>query len=104
MKNYQVRLQGENFLITTENGEEWMGFITTRWVKANGPEEAENKAVQLVREDKSLHSITHNKESQKDGPMIYLEELFVVGWWTYFRRSPGAGYTFYTQENGREHH
>ena len=93
MKRYRVQLNGQNFQM--RNGEV-LGFYTTRWVKAHTPEMAEKAAVKLVREDPSLKAAVNNKKDNP--PMIYLENLAEVGWFEFLRRNPGAGYTFYPDQ------
>lgn len=94
---YGVRLEGKNFEINTERGVENLGFIATRFVKANSPEEAESKAVDLIRFDKSLNStLVENNEYE---PMIYLVEYWKESWW---KRLGGRGYTFYPMESKSE--
>ena len=95
MKRYRASLNGKNFRLGSE---EVVGFFTTRWVKAKTPELAEEAAVALVRNDKALIDAINNQKN--DPPLIYLEELVEVGWWEFFRRQPGSGYTFYPIEEG----
>ena len=98
MPYYQVILTGENFHLRRDEREELMGFATTRWVKALSEDEAELKAVALVKEDEFLAS-----SKAKNGdiqPMIYLDCIMAVSWFQYWRRSPGKGFTFFIQENG----
>jgi hypothetical protein len=86
-------LRGENFEIKAEDGIENLGFFTTRIVKANTPEEAELKAVEMVKTDKDLlESLSEKREFE---PKIYLEEMWTVRWW---KRIGGKGYTFYSME------
>jgi len=75
-----------------DNGEA-LGFFTTRWVKAENAETAERAAVELVKNDPSLKGSVINENNNP--PMIYLEKLSEIGWWEFFRKSPGGGYTFY---------
>ena len=90
MKKYAVMLRGENFNF----GEgEIVDFYTTRCVKAINLEQAEHVAVKLVKEDSYLLNKVLNKK--ENPPMIYLENLFVVNWFVFFRCNPGAGYTFF---------
>lgn len=90
---YGVMLRGENFEIESETGVENLGFITTFFVKAKSPEEAELKAVEIIRTDKALLS-TLSKESKLE-PKIYLEEMWPESWW---KPLGGGGYTFYSMD------
>lgn len=83
-------LKGENFEIKSASGVENFGFITTRFVKAKTPEEAELIAVNMVWKDSNLLENLY-KESTLE-PKIYLEEMWAVCWW---KRLGGRGYTFY---------
>ena len=76
---------------------EVLGFYTTRWVKADNPESAEQMAVDLIRNDPTLKEAVQNQTD--DQPMIFLEELVEVGWLEFFRRNPGSGFTFYPNDS-----
>lgn len=87
-------LRGENFEVNSESGVENLGFMTTRFVKAKTPEEAELIAVEMIWNDSGLLEILH-KESYLE-PKIYLEEMWRVHWW---KRLGGGGYTFYAMDS-----
>lgn len=89
-------LEGKDFPVTWEDKDEVFGFFTTRWVKASNENEAELSAVKLVKNDSSLQEMTLDRVGLT--PMIYLVEMQKVGWFTYIRRKPGKGYSFYTQD------
>jgi hypothetical protein len=94
MKKYRVILRGENFEIEFEGKIDNLGFYTTRVVKANSPEEAEQKAVDLIKTDQNLLEMVQN--NSKVEPMIYLESISQASWW---QRTGGAGYTFWPMES-----
>jgi len=98
MSYFQVLLEGQNFFIEFEGKEELLGFVTTRWVKAANPEEAELKAVELIKQDKHLLDMTRTTDDTQLNPMIFLTEMCNVNMFTYFRRKPGRGYSFYPME------
>jgi hypothetical protein len=76
MAFYKVLLNAENFLICIDHMEELHGFYTIKFVQAENEEEAELKAVDLIKNDKELHEATLNKKRNIDlVPMIYLEEI-----------------------------
>ncbi len=52
MKNYQVAIEGRNFLIksVSDTGEK-TGFKTFRVVSADSPEEAEKLGVEMIRRE-----------------------------------------------------
>jgi len=95
MSYFQVLLEGENFFIEFDGKDELLGFVTTRWVKANDQQQAELKAVELVKNDQHLHNLLRTPEGELPSPMIYLSEMCKVNWFTYIKRKPGAGYSFY---------
>jgi hypothetical protein len=74
MKKYKVMLEGRNFLINYEGKIEKLGFLTTRFVEADDPKDAELKAVQLIKEDERLLAAVQNK-NKENSPMIYLDSI-----------------------------
>ncbi len=98
MAYYKVLLEGKGFLIEHEGRIKPHGFFTTRWVKAISPEAAELAAVELLKNDPNLTNLTQNDRESDPPPMVYLEELYVVSWFTYVRRKPGSGYSFYLED------
>jgi hypothetical protein len=54
MNRYSVRLNGQNFLLNFEGNAQKFGFYTTRDVEAESFEDAELKAVQIVRKDETI--------------------------------------------------
>jgi hypothetical protein len=93
MPKYSVILEGKNFPMNVEGRRELWGFATTRRVKAKDPEEAELKAVEMIKKDKSL--IDAIVKDDPVVPTIYLDSMYKLSWW---RRLGGKGYTFYTME------
>ncbi|ROT94533.1 hypothetical protein EB809_19275 [Marinobacter sp. R17] len=93
MPKFQVLLRGENFPINWEYGTRLTGFYTTRYVRANSVDEAEQKALDLVRHDPDLLSmLSPNREAD---PQVYLEQIAQAPWW---KKRGGSGYTFYPME------
>lgn len=87
-------LNGENFWVTFEDQPKRLGFYTTRLVRAASPEEAENRAVQMVRDDPDFPRPLNDVS---DPPMIYMEEIVEVDVDEY--NGPTAGYTFYDEKD-----
>jgi len=87
-------LRGEDFEVEIDGEITNVGFYTTRVVKAASPEEAEMKAVEMIKGDKYLTS-SMNRDSEKR-PMIYLEQISVAPFW---KKLGGSGYTFWPTEN-----
>ncbi|MBI5232910.1 MAG: hypothetical protein HY880_00995 [Deltaproteobacteria bacterium] len=99
MKNYRVKLNGKNFKMELEGKIEKLGFYAARWVQADNIQEAEIKAVNLVREDKSLGAAIRNEMS--DSPMIYIDSLTEIDNFDGID-VPGTGYSFYLDEVTKE--
>jgi hypothetical protein len=93
MPKYSVILEGKNFPILSDGKTELLGFMTTRKVKARDLEEAEFKAVELIKQDSSLMaSLDQNHEAN---PEIHLDSIYALKWWN---KLGGKGYTFYKME------
>ncbi|MBA6339284.1 hypothetical protein H4J57_19030 [Colwellia sp. BRX8-7] len=90
MPKYSVILEGKNFPVLSDGKTELLGFMTTRKVKACDIEEAELKAIELIKQDSSLmSSLDQNHEAT---PEIYLDSIYALKWWN---RLGGKGYTFF---------
>lgn len=83
-------LRGENFVIQVDGVRERMGFYTTRFVHARNEEEAELRAVEMVRQSKSLRSAAIKPSSFT--PMIYLESVERRPWWYRFKTQHGFAF------------
>ena len=95
MKKYKVMVEGRNFLIGAENEIRKHGFYTTRLIEARDEEEAESKAVEMLRNDPDLVALTRNERS--DPPMMYvgeIEELMSFGGFN----APGSGFSWYPEQ------
>ena len=88
-------LQGKNFLLNFDGKSQKHGFYTTRYVEANDPEEAELKAVDLIKMDSKLTESVQNDHS--DVPMIYLDELIELECFE-GENITGTGYSFYIED------
>lgn len=93
MPKYQIMLRGENFPISWDQSTKLTGFFTTRRVRAKGAEEAERKAVDLIRQDQSLTSAL-DPDSDVE-PKVYLEDIKQIAWW---QPLGGKGYTFFPMD------
>lgn len=60
MPNYNVELNGQNFLIEFEGDLALHGFYTFRYVEAADPQQAELAAVQMLREQEGLRELVQN--------------------------------------------
>ena len=66
-------LRGENCLLDFNDKKEKCGFFTTIFVEAKDTDEAELRAVEVVRKQKDFLSGLLNE--QDDEPMIFLEKI-----------------------------
>ena len=99
MPVFALLLRGENFLIRMDGVPERLGFYTTRYVRARNEEEAETRAVQMVRQAKSLRG---NIRTASLTPMIYLEEIERRPWWHRFKTQPGFAFWDMDKEDKEE--
>lgn len=96
-RKYSVTLRGENFNFLSESGVNNLGFFTTRVVSAESPEEAEKKAVELIKSDDSLINMLSDQE-QVVTPKIFVEGIHLCPWW----KKKGGGYSFFDMEKLNE--
>ena len=73
MKKFRVFLRGENFLMTVDGTTKRLGFYTTRFLEAPDKEEAEQKAVESLRQNERLRNGVLNDRS--DPPLLFAEEI-----------------------------
>lgn len=94
MKKYSVMVRGESFLVNMDGEQQLLNFVATRKVKAKAVEEAEQKAIDLVKQDSELLDILIENSNYK--PTLFIEEVAYLPWWS---RLGGRGYTFYTEND-----
>ncbi len=99
MDKYRVVLEGRNYFLNLDPGARKYGFVATRYVEADNPDDAELDAMRVVREDAALSAMVRNAGS--DPPLLHVAELDVLD---SFRGvdPPGADYSFYAEENTPE--
>tara|TARA_R110001592_G_C13183961_1_gene751331 strand:- start:714 stop:1013 length:300 start_codon:yes stop_codon:yes gene_type:complete len=73
MKRFSVFVQGENFFLAQEDSVKRLGFYTTVYVYALSEEDAEHKALDIIRNDQKLHNGILNDKS--DPPMMFIEKV-----------------------------
>src|SRR5713226_7722507 len=73
MPHYRVIVNGRNFWLRYDTGPKCLGFFATRFVQAASEIEAENAAVELIKQDPKLVGIVLNGSA--DSPMIYVEDI-----------------------------
>jgi len=92
--NYAIILEGQNFEVNFDGEIQNLGFYTTRIVKANSIDEAEDKAIQLIRNAQSL--INMMVENSQFEPRIDIDRVYKASWW---KRTGGKGYSFYPMDS-----
>jgi hypothetical protein len=73
MKKYQALVRGENFLINFDGADQKLGFYTTAFFEADDAEQAEEKAIGLLRNDQEFRKSVLNEQS--DSPMMFVDEI-----------------------------
>src|SRR5262249_16780955 len=68
MPKYMIEINGRNFLVAMEDRIAKHGFFTLRFVEAADPEAAEEAAVRMIRETRSLRDLVQN--SSEDPPVM----------------------------------
>ena len=96
MRKYRVLVRGENFLFSVDEETEKFGFYTTVYVEALDDEGGELKAMELLRNDQKLVSVTLNSKS--DPPMMYMEEIEELETFEGLNL-PRTGFAFFTAED-----
>lgn len=94
---FQVRINGRNFHLAfvDENGQSRvrrMGFVTTVHVRARNPNEAELRAVNVLRRDKALLKSVRNPKSNP--PRMFVDDIEELQSFKGLR-TPRLGFTFY---------
>lgn len=96
MKKYRVFVRGENFIVRGDEQDQKLGFYTTVFVEALDEQSAEFKAMELLRTDQKLVSITLNSKSNP--PMMYMEEIEELETFEGLNL-PRTGFAFFTAED-----
>lgn len=73
MPNYQVQINGQNFVVEMNGRVAKHGFFTVRVVEASDPAAAETAAVQRVRETEHLRKLVRN--GPDDPPIMEVTEM-----------------------------
>jgi hypothetical protein len=73
MKYFDVLVNGRNFKIDTEDGIKAMGFYVQVYVEADNEEDAELKAVEVLKGEEKLRSAVKNDKS--DPPQMFVNEF-----------------------------
>lgn len=96
MKKYKVLVRGEHFLINRDGKDKMLGFYTTVFVEAKDDEQADERAIDLLRNDQEFRVSVLNEHS--DPPMMFVEEVEEL---TSFEdlHLPRTGFSFFPEEN-----
>ncbi len=95
MDKYRLLMHGENLAVEVDGTPSRMGFYTTVYVEAFTPEDAEARAVDLLRSDPELLDIMLNGEH--DPLVISLDEIREVESFEGFQ-VPRAAFFMYSEE------
>ena len=98
MQKYKLLMNGKNFLIESESKLDKFGFFQTIHVEANDPEDAELKAVEIIKQS-DLRGLVRNEPG--DSPMIYLDEIDEIDSFDGIE-SPNQGRSFYSENTDGE--
>jgi hypothetical protein len=74
MNKYHVQINAKNLLVNFEGKTAKYGFIQMFQIEENSPESAEDKIINIIRENKELSEITLNADD--DPPKMLLEEIY----------------------------
>jgi hypothetical protein len=103
MKKWRVLINGTNFRMEVPKGGSEprvrrMGFFTTVFVRANTPQDAELRAVEVLRRDKGLCARARNPK--EDPPVLFADEIQEI---QSFRgvRLPRTGLALYGERGPR---
>jgi hypothetical protein len=95
MKRFKVKLHGKNFFLNLDGEPKKLGFYTTRFVKAENPQQAEKIAVILTHHNPNLRKTLLNEND--DRPKINVEEIKEIGFLKFFAKKSTAGFVFYSE-------
>jgi hypothetical protein len=95
MKKYKVLVRGENFLINLEGQDQKFGFYTTAFVEGEDKEQAEQRAMALLRNDKEFRRSVLNERS--DAPMMFVDEIDELQSFEGLKL-PRTGFSFFPEE------
>jgi hypothetical protein len=94
VKKYSVIVEGKNIYLNRGRIER-MGFFTTRWVEATDRNEAEKKAIDLVKQEVEELDVLCN--SPKDPPTFLVDKVREVDSFG-DARVPGKGFALFPDE------
>ena len=96
-RKFAVMMEGRNVCLKiagTDLGGR-LGFFTTRWVEADGPEAASNTALNMVRQELARRRL---ENEPSDPPLLTVTEVNELKSFDEVI-PPGEGFTFFPEEN-----
>src|SRR5712691_11968950 len=95
MKKYKVLIRGENFLMNLDGEDHRLGFYTRAFVEGQDKEEAEQRAISLLRDDQEFRRSVLNEQS--DSPMMFADEIHELESFEGLNL-PRTGFAFFSEE------
>ena len=95
MKKYKVLVRGENFRMNLDGEDQRLGFYTTAFVEGQDEEEAEQRAIRLLRDDQEFCQSVLNEQS--DSPMMFVDEIHELASFEGLIL-PRTGFSFFPEE------
>ena len=100
---FRVRVNGRNFQLAWQDERERayirrVGFYTTVHIRARNLQEAELRAVNVLKRDKSL--LTSVRNSRSDPPRMFVDEIVEVSSFKGLR-IPRTGFAFYGERRAQ---
>ena len=96
MKHYRVFINGTNFLVKLDDEAKRMGFYATCFVESSDAEAAEDLAVQMLRDRKSLRDLVLNDRG--DPPLMKIESIVELASAFDETQRPQPGLVWYAED------
>jgi capsule polysaccharide export protein KpsE/RkpR len=97
MQKYVVIVRGENLLAEVESARQRLGFFTNVSVEAFTAADAEERAIDIIREDAKIRELALNA---KDDPLRFVvEEVHEVEAFDPGAQHPRSGLAFFPEES-----
>ena len=93
MKLFRCFIRGENFPLDFDGKDDLLGFYTTRFVRAETPDQAELLALDMLRENPTLNGVDPSRRTAET--MVYFESIEEIDSLPEGITEPGTGFTFY---------
>ncbi|GLQ21813.1 hypothetical protein ACFFUB_05450 [Algimonas porphyrae] len=90
MPIYRCLIEGENFLLDFGDGPERMGFVTTRWIRAASPDDAERQCLAKLKAQGELG--TKHPDDTTGLAKVYFREIVELPKRRFARFGKGFGF------------